>query len=70
MAKFWDATGKYGEAASALEDLVKTEPNYFDAHWELASAYYGLGRPADGKRERMIAQEIQKRMQEEHPESK
>jgi tetratricopeptide (TPR) repeat protein len=70
MAKLNDATGRYAEAATVLADLVKTEPNYFDAHWELAIAYFGLDRPEDGKRERMIAQQLQARQHQESPDAK
>lgn len=70
MAKLNDATGRYAEAAAVLEDLVKTEPNYFDAHWELAIAYLNLDRPEDGKRERMIAQQLQARQHQESLDAK
>lgn len=56
MAKLNAATGKYAEAAAALESLVKAEPSYIDAHWTLATVYFDLNRPEDGRRERTIAQ--------------
>jgi Tfp pilus assembly protein PilF len=58
MAKLDVVTEHYAEAEATLEELVKTEPNWADAHWELASVYTELNRPADGRRERMIAQEL------------
>jgi tetratricopeptide (TPR) repeat protein len=58
MAKLNAATGKYVEAAAALESLVKAEPSYIDAHWTLATVYFNLNRPEDGRRERAIAQEL------------
>jgi len=70
MAKLDVATGRYTEAAAALEELVKAEPNWLDAHWELATAYFELDRPEEGKRERMIAQELKARQVIKEPDSK
>jgi Flp pilus assembly protein TadD len=70
MAKLDEVTGKYAEAAAVLESLVKDEPNWVDAHWELAAAYIELNRPEDGKRERMIAQQLRFAHQKEEPEPK
>jgi tetratricopeptide (TPR) repeat protein len=70
LAKLDDATGRYTEAVATLEELVKAEPNYFDAHWELANAYFQLDRPQDGKRERMIAQQILARQHNDDPVAK
>jgi tetratricopeptide (TPR) repeat protein len=58
MAKLDVVTERYAEAETMLEDLVKDEPNWADAHWELALVYTELKRPSDGRRERMIAQEL------------
>lgn len=63
MAKLDETTGKYAEAAAVLEDLVKAEPNWLDAHWELANAYAELDRPEDSRRERAIAQQLKDRQQ-------
>ena len=70
MAKLDEATGRYAEAAVALEELVKAEPNWMNAHWELATAYMELNRPEEGKRERMIAQELRARQSKQEPEPK
>jgi tetratricopeptide (TPR) repeat protein len=70
IAKLDDATGRYTEAVATLEELVKAEPNYFDAHWELADAYFQLDRPQDGKRERMLAQQILARQHSDEPVAK
>jgi tetratricopeptide (TPR) repeat protein len=70
MAKLNEVTGKYAEAAAALEALVKEEPDWMEAHWALATAYMELNRPEDGKRERMIAQQLRFAHQKEEPESK
>lgn len=58
VAKLDATTGHYSEAAAILEGLVKDAPNWVDAHWELASVYTELNRPADSRRERMVAQEL------------
>jgi tetratricopeptide (TPR) repeat protein len=58
IAKLNDQTGKYAEAAAILEDLVRTDPNWLDPHWLLAAVYSELNRPADGKKEREIAEQI------------
>jgi tetratricopeptide (TPR) repeat protein len=70
MAKLNETTGRYAEAAATLEDLVKAEPNWVDAHWELAAAYIELHRAEEGKRERMIAQQLRFAQQKAEPESK
>ena len=70
VAKLNQAMGKSAEAAAVLEDLVKAEPNWIDAHWDLATAYFELNRPEDGKRERQIAQELRIRQQKDVPETK
>jgi Flp pilus assembly protein TadD len=59
MAKLNDQTGKYAEAATILEDLVKTDPNWVDAHWLLAAVYSEMHRLEDGRRERGIAHDIE-----------
>ena len=64
MAKLEEATDRNAEAAALLEDLIMAEPNWMEPHWELANAYYELDRPADGKRERMIAHELKMRREE------
>lgn len=70
VAKLNEATGRYAEAAKGLEALVKDEPNWMDAHWELAAAYIELNRGEDGKRERIIAQQLRFAQQKEEPEPK
>jgi tetratricopeptide (TPR) repeat protein len=57
-AKLNDQTGKYAEAAAILEDLIRTDPNWLDAHWLLAAVYSELHRPGDSKKEREIAERI------------
>jgi tetratricopeptide (TPR) repeat protein len=59
MAKVREMSGNYAEAASMLEALAKTEPNWLSPHWELSSVYFKLNRQEDGKREREIVKKLQ-----------
>lgn len=70
MAKLDQATGKYTDAVEVLEALVKDEPNWSDAHWYLATAYFELNCPEDGRRQRVIAEELKTRQQAELPDAK
>ncbi len=55
----WESTsGNYQAAVTQLEALVRANPDWLDAHVELASLYYRLHRPADGLRERQIVERI------------
>jgi tetratricopeptide (TPR) repeat protein len=67
MAKLNAMTGKNAEAAAALEELEKADPNWLDPHVELAPIYYKLHRPGDGQRERDIVQQIDAQQQKEGP---
>ncbi len=67
MAKLNAMTGKYAEAAAALEDLEKADPNWLDPHIELAPLYYKLHRPDDGQRERNIVEQIEASQQKAGP---
>jgi tetratricopeptide (TPR) repeat protein len=67
MAKLNGMTGRYAEAAATLEDLEKTDPNWLDPHVELATIYYKLNRPEDGRRERDIVQQIEASQQKAGP---
>ena len=46
------------EAQRVLEELVKDEPDFVEAHVSLATVYYRLNRKADGDRERAIIQKL------------
>jgi tetratricopeptide (TPR) repeat protein len=56
-------------AAQLLEKLIQDAPEYTEAHRTLATIYFRLGRPDDGRRERKIAEEmnaaIEKQSQEQ-----
>jgi tetratricopeptide (TPR) repeat protein len=67
LAKLNSMTGKYAEAAAALEDLERSDPNWLDPHVELAAVYYKLHRPEDGQKERDIVQQIEARQQQAGP---
>jgi tetratricopeptide (TPR) repeat protein len=49
---------KWTEAQRVLEELVKDEPSFVEAHVSLATVYYRLNRKADGDRERAIIQKL------------
>jgi tetratricopeptide (TPR) repeat protein len=66
-AKLNSMTGKFAEAAAALEELEKADPNWLDPHIELAALYYKLHRPEDGQRERDIVQQLEAKEQNRGP---
>ena len=45
-------------AAALLESLIKDAPEYTEAHRNLSSIYFRLGRSEEGKKERKIAEEM------------
>ncbi|MHB1794737.1 MAG: tetratricopeptide repeat protein [Acidobacteriaceae bacterium] len=49
------AQGRVQDATHDLESLVKDSPNFLQAHWYLATAYFQEDRRADGERERAIS---------------
>ena len=53
------AQGHALEAANALEDAVRGNPNLADVHRALAGAYRQLGRTADADHEQAIAQQLE-----------
>jgi len=67
IAKLNSMTGKYAEAAAALEQLEKADPNWLDPHIELAAIYYKLHRPEDGQRERDIVKQLEAKQQQAGP---
>jgi tetratricopeptide (TPR) repeat protein len=50
--------GNDKRAAELLEALIKDHPEYTEAHRSLATIYFRLGRPDDGRRERHIAEQM------------
>lgn len=67
IVKIYMHTGKYAEAVQPLEELVKEAPDWVEARWMLADAYFKLGRIEDGKKEREAIQEIKNHMQQSTP---
>jgi len=58
MALLQSTSGKYEEATAALEKVVKIDPNWLEPHVQLASLYYRLHRPEDGRKEREIVDRL------------
>jgi tetratricopeptide (TPR) repeat protein len=52
------AEGDDKRAATVLESLIKDMPEYIEAHRSLAAIYFRLGRSAEGRRERKVAEEM------------
>ncbi len=50
-------------AADLLQSLVNDVPEYTEAHRSLSVIYFRLGRPADGRHERQIAEKLDEAMQ-------
>ncbi len=48
------AQGRLPEAAGDFESLIKDEPDFREAIWQLANVYIREGRKADGERERAL----------------
>ena len=67
MAKLDAMQGRNAEAAAALEELEKADPNWLDPHVELAPLYYKLHRPKDGARERAIVDQLTAEQQKQGP---
>ena len=67
MAKLNAMTGKPEEAAAALEQLEKADPNWLDPHVELAALYYRLHRQEDGQREREIVNRLEAKQRQDSP---
>jgi tetratricopeptide (TPR) repeat protein len=67
VARLNSLTGRYGEAATVLEDLEKETPDWPQPHIELSSLYYKMHRPEDGQRERAIVQDLEAHTQKTAP---
>ena len=50
--------GNDKRAETLLEALIKDDPGYIEAHRTLATIYFRLDRPDDGRRERKAAEEM------------
>lgn len=60
-------SGEYEPAARELEQLVKDDPDWFEAHVELATLYYRHHRPEDGATGRQIVDRLTAKQLEQGP---
>lgn len=67
MALLESASGNIEAAVTGLEKVVKGDPQWLEAHVQLAALYYKLRRPADGLRERQIVDRLTAEQQREGP---
>jgi Flp pilus assembly protein TadD len=66
-AMWLSTSGQYQDAAQILEKVIADDPKWLDPHVELASLYYKLHRPEDGKRERAIVDQLTAEQQQQGP---
>ncbi len=59
--------GKYEVAVQELEKVAKIDPTWLEPHVELATLYYKLHRPEDGKRERETVDRLTAEQQSKGP---
>jgi tetratricopeptide (TPR) repeat protein len=67
MGMLQSTSGQYQAAADQLEKVVKTDPDWLEPHIELASLYYRLKRPDDGRKERQIVDRLTAQQQQNGP---
>jgi tetratricopeptide (TPR) repeat protein len=67
MGMLQSTSGQYQAAADQLEKVVKTDPDWLEPHIELASLYYRLKRPDDGRKERQIVDRLTAAQQQKGP---
>jgi len=58
MALWKSASGQLEGAVRDLETVVHRDPNWMQAHVQLAALYYRLNRPEDGLKERQIVERL------------
>ena len=61
------AVGHLEEARKGLEDLIRQEPRFLEAHVTLATVYYRLKRKPDGDKERALVQKLNEEIQAQQP---
>lgn len=66
-AMWLSTSGQYQDAVQVLEKLTADDPSWLEPHVELATLYYRLHRPEDGKRERAIVDKITAEQQQQGP---
>ena len=67
MGMLQSTSGRYQAAADQLEKVVKSDPDWLEPHIELASLYYRLHRPDDGRKERQIVDRLTAAQQQKGP---
>ena len=64
----WKSTsGKYADAVTDLERIVKEDPSWLEPHVELATVYYRLHRPEEGAAQRAIVAKLTEEQQKKGP---
>lgn len=66
-AMWLSTSGQYQDAAQILEKVTADDPKWLEPHVELASLYYKLHRPDDGRRERAIVDQLTAEQQQKGP---
>lgn len=59
----YSTEGNDTRAAALLESLIKDAPEYIEAHRSLSAIYFRIGRPAEGRKERKAAEELDQALQ-------
>jgi Flp pilus assembly protein TadD len=67
MALLKSAAGDIDAAVADLEKVVEADPQWLEAHVQLAALYYRARRPTDGLRERQIVDRLTAEQQREGP---
>jgi len=63
LAVQYSAEGDDRRAAAMLEALIKDAPEYIEAHRSLSTIYFRLGRAAEGRKQRKVAEELDQALQ-------
>jgi len=58
FARLYSDEGEDARALTLLEALERDSPEFIEVHRTLATIYFRLGRPDDGRRERKIAEQM------------
>jgi tetratricopeptide (TPR) repeat protein len=61
------AIGHVEEARKGLEELIRQEPRFVEAHVTLATVYYRLKRKSDADKERALVQKLNEEIQAQQP---
>ena len=69
LALWKSASGQVEGAVGDLETVVRRDPNWMQAHVQLAALYYRINRPQDGLRERQIVDRLSAEQQKAEAEA-